>query len=139
MTKRQRVPAAVVLFVALLTPVSAQDSPPPPKEPFKAVHVLNLKSDADLAALVAWMTEANAIVAKMGVRDTKYRLYKVAGQQAGTFAYLLESAWSGGDAYEKTHKSADFQALQNKHPKMATILSDDNQIYNRYVEVPLKK
>ena len=127
--------ALVVACAALATTLAAQNAPPP-KGPFKTVHLLNLKSDAEVAALQRSIAEQNAVVEKLGVRNTKYRLYKVSGQQAGTFAYLMESTWSGAEAYEKVHSSPDWAAVAKKHPELDTAMKE--QQYNRYVEVSSK-
>jgi len=42
-----------------------------------------------------------------GLREKRYRLYKVAGKQAGTYNHLLESSWPGGEVYDRIHKSAE--------------------------------
>lgn len=111
--------------------VLAQD--PPPKEAFKAVHLVNLKSPADVAALQASLADINKVVANAGYRDVRYRLYKVIGKQAGAYAYLWESSWPGGEVYAKVHQSAEWSAASKKHPELDVLMKDE--IYNRYVEV----
>ena len=127
----RRTLASMLVMSALAAPAFAQETPP--KEPFKAVHLLNLKSDADVAALQRGIADQNAVVEKVGVRDTKYRLYKVSGKQNGAYTYLMESSWSGAEAYDKVHKSPEWQALSKKHPGLDPIMKDE--VYNRYVEV----
>jgi hypothetical protein len=123
------------LIAAFGATVLAQDAPP--KEAFKTVHLANLKSAADVAALQAAIADMNKVVANAGYRDVRYRLYKVTGKQAGAYAYLWESSWPGGDAYDKVHKSAEWTASSKKHPELDALMKDD--LYNRYVEVPTAK
>jgi hypothetical protein len=123
------------LIAAFGAMVLAQDAPP--KGPFKTVHLTNLKSAADVTALQTAIADMNQVVANAGYRDVRYRLYKVTGQQAGAHAYLWESSWPSGDAYDKVHKSAEWAASTQKHPELDALMKDD--IYNRYVEIPTAK
>lgn len=123
------------LIAAFGATVLAQDAPP--KEAFKAVHLVNLKSPADVAALQAALADINKVVANAGYRDVRYRLYKVTGKQAGTYGYLWESSWPGGEVYDKVHKSAEWSASSKKHPGLDVLMKDE--VYNRYVEVPTAK
>jgi hypothetical protein len=125
----------LLLIAAFGAMVLAQDAPP--KGPFKTVHLTNLKSAADVAALQVAIADMNKAVASAGHRDVRYRLYKVSGQQAGAYGYLWESSWPGGDAYEKVHQSAEWAAASKRHPELDALMKDD--VYNRYVEMPTAK
>ena len=123
------------LIAAFGAMVLAQDAPP--KGPFKTVHLTNLKSAADVAALQTAIADMNKAVASAGHRDVRYRLYKVSGEQAGTYGYLWESSWPGGDVYDKVHKHPEWIASSRKHPELDGLMKDE--VYNRYVEVPAAK
>ena len=126
----------VALVAAFAVKASAQEAPP--KEPFKAVHLVNITSAADVAEMQATIADLNAAIAQAGLRDTRYRLYKVSGKQTGTHNYLVESSWPGGEAYDKIHKNAEWLAAAAKHPDFERITK--GEIYNRYVEVqPTKR
>ncbi|PYR88312.1 MAG: hypothetical protein DMF84_28705 [Acidobacteria bacterium] len=126
----------LVLIAAFAVTALAQDAPP--KEPFKTVHLVNITSPADVAAMQETIADLNAVVAKAGYSDTRYRLFKVTGTQAGTYNYLLESSWPGGEAYDQVHRSPEWLAAAQKHPDFPRITKD--QVYNRYVEVlPTKR
>src|SRR4051812_31466575 len=127
--------ARVALVVAFVMTASAQEAPP--KEPFKAIHLVKITSEADVAAMQATLADLNAVIAKEGYRDIRYRLYKVTGSQAGSYNYLVESSWSGGDAYDKVHKSAEWLSTTKKHSDFERITKE--QVYNRYVEVQSTK
>ena len=135
MKRTTSVIARLTLVVAFAVTALAQEAPP--KEPFKAVHLVNVTSPADVAALQATLGDISAAVAKAGHPNTRYRLYKVAGTQAGAYNYLVESSWSGGEAYDQDHKSAEWLAATKKHPEFDRITKD--QVYNRYVEVQAAK
>lgn len=126
---------SVALCATLASTVLAQEAPP--KEAFKAVHLVTLKSAADVASLQAALDDLNAAVAEAGYPDVRYRLYKVVGKQAGDYSHLWESSWPGGAVYDKVHKSAEWQAAAKKHPEMAALMK--SEVYNRYVEVPSAK
>ena len=128
---KRLVVTGLVLIVAFAVTALAQDAPP--KEPFKTVHLVNITSAADVTELQATIADLNAVVAKAGFSDTRYRLFKVTGTQAGTYNYLLESSWPGGDAYDQVHKSPEWREAAQKHPDFQRITKD--QVYNRYVEV----
>jgi len=121
----------LVLIALFATSAVAQDAAP--KEPFKAMHLVTLKTPADIAALQAAITDMNKAVATAGYPGIRYRLYKVVGKQAGEYSYLWESTWPGGEVYDKVHNHPEWIATTKRHPKLDVLMKD--QIYNRYVEV----
>ena len=121
--------AAVVLGIVAIA-VAAQE--PPPARGFKAVHLTNLTSQ-QVTALQAWMADMNAVIAKAGHPDIRYRLYKAIGTRAGKYEYMWESSWTSGDIYTKIHNSPEWKAVAERHPGLDALLKDE--IYNRYVEV----
>jgi len=123
---------SVVLSASFATAVLAQEAPP--KEPFKAVHLIALKSPAEVTELQAALADMNAAVAKVGYADVRYRLFKVVGKQTGKYNYMWESAWPGGEVYDKVHNSPDWNAAVKRHPKVEEMMKE-NDVYNRYVEV----
>lgn len=123
--------ACAVLFAALGASVLAQE--PVPKEAFRSVHLVTLRSAADEAAVLAAFAEINAAVAEAGYPEIRYRLYKVTGEQSGNHNYLWESSWPGGAVYDKVHKHPKYEAAVKKHPAVDTLRK--REIYNRYVEV----
>jgi hypothetical protein len=132
MTRLRSVVSHALLIAAFGAIVAAQDAPP--KAPFKAVHLMNLRSAADVAAVQAAIDDMNTVLANAGYRDVRYRFYKATGKQAGEYTYLWESSWPGGEVYEKVHKSPEWLASSKKHPRLEELSKDS--IYNRYVEVP---
>ncbi|MBA2303665.1 MAG: hypothetical protein H0W08_13645 [Acidobacteria bacterium] len=133
--RRTHLMLLLVLLVGVLgTGPRAQE--PPPKEAFKAVHLVTLTS-TDLATLLASLADVNAAIAEAGHPETRYRLYKVVGKQAGHYNYMWESSWPSGAVYDRVHKSPAFQAATKKHPEMERLMK--NETYNRYVEVTSAK
>jgi len=124
------------LSAVLASAALAQEAPP--EGPFKAVHLVGLTSAAEVATLQAALDDMNAVVAKAGHPDVRYRLYKVVGKQNGNYNYLWESSWPSGDVYDKVHKSAGWESAMKRHPKADDLMK--GELYNRYVEVaPAKK
>ena len=131
MSHFRSVALAVALLVITVGAVTSQE--PPPAGAFKAVHLVSL-TPQQVAALQAWMADMNAALDKTGHKDIRYRLYKVIGKQAGSYEHMWESSWPSGDVYEKIHDSpSGRQSL--KAPRDQRALKDE--IYNRYVEVPV--
>lgn len=128
----------VALMVAFAVPGSAALAQgAPPSTAFKAVHLVTL-NDAQAATLLTGLTDLNAAVAKAGHPEIRYRLFKVTGQQAGTFNYLWESSWPSREVYQKVHDDSAYKAAIGRHPNLQELLKE--QVYNRYVEVtPAKK
>lgn len=127
---------SAVLSASLGTAAFAQEAPP--EGPFRAVHLVGLKSPAEVATLQAALEDMNRAIADAGYPNIRYRLYKVVGKQNGNYNYLWESSWPGGDVYNRVHKGEDWLAATKKHPEMDALMKDE--VYNRYVEVmPAKK
>lgn len=112
----------------------AQELPPPPETTFKALHLFNLAPTDTEEKVLAVLADLNAVTAKAGHPEIRYRLWKVSGPQQGGHAYLFESTWPGRAVYEKIHDHPDFQAAVDKHPGAREMLKDE--VYNRLVEVP---
>lgn len=136
MRRRSLILAAIVLGIVVISAAAQQAPPAPPAPAFKAVHLSNL-TPPQVAALQAWMADMNAVIAKAGHADIRYRLYKVTGTQAGKYEYMWESSWPGGDVYTKIHDSPDWKAVAERHPGLEALMQDE--IYNRYVEVAAEK
>jgi hypothetical protein len=123
---------ALVVAVAVMTivPVAAQENPP--AGAFKAVHLVSF-TPQQVALILAWMTDMNAVLEKAGHKDIRYRLYKVIGKQAGKYDFMWESSWPSGEVYTKVHSEPEWKAVADKHPGVNALMKDE--IYNRYVEV----
>jgi hypothetical protein len=134
MKRVRRLLPHLALLAVLSAVVHGQDAPP--RSAFKTVHLVNLTTPAEVAKLQAAITDMNAVLAKAGYADVRYRLYKISGKQAGPYAYLWESTWPGAEAYEKVHQSADWTASSKKH-QLDALMKDE--VYNRYVEVTAAK
>ena len=128
-----RAVTAMSIAVAVFAGVSlAQTQEEPPTGAFKAVHLVNL-SDAEVASVQDALADINAVVAKAGYADIRYRLYRVEGKQNGEFKYMWESEWPSGAVYQKVHDSPEWGAAVKRHPELDAIMK--KEVYNRYVEV----
>ena len=130
MTNLRSLALAVAVVATTVIPVAAQDDPP--TGPFRAVHLVSL-TPQQVAVMQAWMSDINAVLDKAGHQDSRYRLFKVIGKQAGQYDFMWESSWSSGDVYTRIHSSAEWRAVGEKHPGVSALTKDE--IYNRYVEV----
>jgi hypothetical protein len=79
------------------------------------------------------MADLNAVMAKAGHMEIRYRLYKVTGKQTGKYEYMWESSWPSGEVYTKIHNSPEWRAVAERHRGLDAVMKDE--IYNRYLEV----
>jgi quinol monooxygenase YgiN len=121
-----------LVLAATLVTVALHAQEPPPKEAFKAVHLVVL-TPAQEATLLTALADMNKSIAQAGHPEVRYRLYKVTGKQAGNYSYMWESSWPSGAVYDQVHNSPAFQAATKKHPEMDDLMK--TEVYNRYVEV----
>jgi hypothetical protein len=63
-------------------------------------------------------------------------VWKVQGDQQGNRAYLWESTWPDRAAYAKVHDAQSYQRAF-VHVRSAIEASVKDEVYNRYVEIPL--
>ena len=133
MRRRLSTVGVAMLAIALVTTVAQER---PPAQAFKAVHLTNL-TPQQVVALQAWMADINAVMARAGHSEVRYRLYKVTGKQAGKYEYMWESSWPSGEIYKKIHDDPEWGAVTQRHPGLEGLLADE--IYNRYVEVTPEK
>src|SRR5689334_8075793 len=74
---------------------------------FKTVHLFNLASGAE-PDLLAALEEVNQAIAKEGYPESRYRVWKVQGDQQGGHAYLWESTWPDRTVYSKVHDAQSY-------------------------------
>jgi hypothetical protein len=125
-----------LVLAATLGTVALHAQEPPPKEAFKAVHLVTLTPAQESKLLTAFV-DMNAVFAQAGHPEIRYQLYKVTGKQVGNHSYMWESSWPSGAVYDELHKSSAFQAATKKHPEIEELMK--NEVYNRYVEVTTAK
>jgi hypothetical protein len=125
-----------LVLAATLGTMALHAQEPPPKEAFKAVHLVTL-TPAQEAALLAALADLNTVTAQAGHPEIRYRLYKVTGKQVGDYNYMWESSWPSGAVYTQVHDSPAFQEATKKHPEVDELMK--NEVYNRYVEVTTAK
>jgi hypothetical protein len=108
----------------------------PPEGPFKTVHLVKLDA-AQEAKLRRSLAQFNQALAKAGYPNAQYRLYKVQGNQQGEYSHLWEASWSGRAEYEKIHSLPAYQDASAVLQDLASFM--DNEVYNRFVEIPTKE
>ena len=104
----------------------------------KTVHLFNVASAAAEADLLGALDEMNQAIAQAGYPQSRYRVWKVQGDQQGSHAYLWESTWPDAAAYAKVHETQSYQrAFERVRSAIEGSMKD--HVYNRYVEVPVAK
>jgi quinol monooxygenase YgiN len=122
------------LLVMAATAAQAQQTP---ARGYKAVHLFNVAAQ-DEAQFLMGIAQLNDAVAKAGIPDVRYRVWKVQGQAKGPQEYLYESTWPDKATYDKAHANPEFKkVLERVEPLMSRLLKD--YAYNRYAEVALPK
>ncbi|HZZ38301.1 MAG TPA: hypothetical protein VFE06_04155 [Acidobacteriaceae bacterium] len=106
-----------------------------PNEPFQAVHLMVLKSADAEAPIMTMMADFNRAIAKAGCPKCIYHLWKANTDTNGVRNYLWISSWPGRDVYVKIHTSAEYKAVDQKHPDADKLI--EKEIYGRYLEMKL--
>ncbi len=104
----------------------------------KTVHLFNVASGPAEADLLGALDEMNQAIAKEGYPQSRYRVWKVQGDQQGSHAYLWESTWPDRATYAKVHEAQSYQRAF-EHVRSAIQASVKDEVYNRYVEVPVAR
>lgn len=132
MTSRKTILYAAALVAAFASAASAQQTTPPPVGPFKVVHLMNMTPDQE-AKYLAYIKDANQVIAKLGCASCAYHVYKVGAPSGGKYNHMTASDWPGRDMFVKVHTADDYKALGQKHPIRDEV--EKTQFYDRFVEV----
>lgn len=98
-----------------------------------SVHLINVP-DAKEQEMARIMGEFNKLFSILGFQNVEYQLWRVTGNQIGTYTHIWNSVWPNQDAYDKVHQNEDYKNLVEKHRQyVENIISQE--IYNRYVQV----
>jgi hypothetical protein len=131
MTCKPLLAGVVFLMASMSTGRAAAEGPS-----FKAVHLFNVASGAAEADLLRALDEMNQVIAKAGHPESRYRVWKVQGDQQGSQAYLFESNWPDRAVYAKVHDDPSYKrAFERLQPAIEASMKD--HVYNRYLEVPV--
>ena len=126
--------AGVVFSVASMSAGRAEAEGPA----LKTVHLFSVASAAAEANLLGALDEMNQAIAKEGCPQVRYRVWKVQSNQQGSHAYLWESTWPDNATYVKVHATQSYQRAFER-VKSAIEGSVQEQVYNRYLELPVAK
>ena len=125
--------ASVALMASMSTGRADAEGPP-----LKTVHLFNVASASAEAELLGALDEMNQAIAKEGYPQSRYRVWRVQGDQQGSKAYLWESTWPDRATYAKVHAAQSYQRAFER-VRSAIEASVKDQVYNRYVEVPVAR
>lgn len=105
---------------------------------YRTVHTFSLPSAQDEAKLLSVLEEFNQVIARLGAREARYRLWKIQGAEAGLSGYMYESTWPSLEVYDRVHGEAAYKKVLEKNlPFLREILK--NEIYDKVVELGPKK
>jgi hypothetical protein len=123
-----------VLVLGATASAGERPATPSPIQAFKTVHLFNVASGAAEAQLLSDLSEMNQAITKAGHPESRYRVWKVDGEQQGTRAYLWESTWADRATYDKVHRHPEYEAsIKRVGTTLEAALAD--HVYNRYTEV----
>ena len=131
---RRRTFVVPACLAALLVAGVAATIPASPA--LKSHHLINLPASITEADVVEAFHDINAIIAEAGYPEAGYRLWKVTGEQTGEYTYLWEGNWPSQAAYDSIHAIPAYTETGGRHQSLWDALVAD-QVYNRYVEIPL--
>jgi hypothetical protein len=87
--------------------------------------------------LLSVLQEFNQVLARLGFKGVRYRLWKIQGAAAGLSGYMYESTWPSLEIYDRVHKEAAYTKVLEKHlPFLREVLK--NEIYDKLVELQPK-
>jgi hypothetical protein len=125
------IPACLV--VLLTVGVAATQSAAPA---IKSHHLINIPDSISEGDVAAALSEVNSAIAEIGYPDAGYRLWKVTGEQSGEYVYIWEGNWPSWEAYRNIHDDSAYLTAMGNNESVFGALTDD-QVYNRYVEIPI--
>lgn len=115
-------------------PEAAESSAALAGSPFLALHLYNPVSDEANEQFLGFVSELNAAVASTGLSDTKYRVWKVTGEQSGDYGYLFGSTWADRATYDAVHEHDAYRAaIKRIQESGAEFFAAE--VYNRYTLV----
>jgi len=132
MTFQKTTLCAALFAAAIATSAAAEQTVPPPVGPFKVVHLMNMTPDQE-ARYLAYIKDANQVMARLGCPTCAYHVYKVGAPSGGKYNHMTASDWPGRDMFVKVHTADDYKALGQKHPVRDEV--EKTQFYDRFVEV----
>ena len=124
----------LALFVGLTASCAlAQDVAP--VGPFHTVHMIRIDKQQAGAerAMLAAIAALNQAIVKAGCAECTYHLWRVEGEQQGTFNYLQISYWPGREVYDKIHNSPGYEAASKTWLLLRSAVT--LELYNRFVEI----
>lgn len=107
----------------------------PPVGPFHTVHMIRIdgqQAGAERTMLTA-IAAMNQAIVEAGCAECIYHLWKVSGEQQGTFNYLQISYWPGREVYDKVHNSPEYEAASKNWLLLRSAVM--LELYNRFVEI----
>ena len=104
----------------------------------KSHHLFNFPDGMTEEEMVGALREVNRAIANAGHPNAGYRLWKVAGEQAGEYGYLWEGVWPDQATYDVIHENESLSIAWDKAVEGLPLFEDimNNQVYNRFIEIP---
>ena len=142
MIRRILLPLGCILVLAACateTPPEVAETTEPPETTeslsgpsFLSLHLYNPASDDAHQQFLASFGEFNQAVASSGHPETRYRAWKVTGEQTGDYGYLFGSVWTDRATYDAVHDHDDYKAVMTRF-EQSGLEPFEEEVINRYV------
>jgi hypothetical protein len=98
---------------------------------FLALHLYNPASDDAHQQFLTTLGELSQAVASAGHPETRYRVWKVTGEQSGDYGHLFGSLWADRATYDAVHEHDDYKAVMTPLEESG-LEPFEAEVYNRY-------
>lgn len=109
----------------------ASEMAAPASPTFLALHLYNPASDDAHQQFLTFLDELSQAVASAGHPETRYRVWKVTGEQAGDHGYLFGSLWADRATYDAVHEHDAYKAVMTPFEESG-LEPFEAEVYNRY-------
>ncbi len=141
MIRRVLLPLGGILVLAACTTETPPETPetteatemaaPASGPTFLALHLYNPASDDAHQQFLTFLDELTQAVASAGHPETRYRVWKVTGEQTGDHGYLFGSLWADRATYDAVHEHDAYKAVMTPFEESG-IEPFEAEVYNRY-------
>lgn len=82
-----------------------------PPSPFLSIHQYNPASEKTHHRFLRFLSELNGVIARSGLAETEYLVWKVIGEPQGGFGFVCGSLWPDESTYEQVHELDAFRRI----------------------------
>jgi len=120
------------LFVLAFNCSKTETTEEPIGESIKFIQLINIRPDADEAALINIFNEFNGVIAELGHKNIKYQIWKIKNneEKEKKYTYLIEVTWPDQTTRSTIENSKQYQAIIEKYGEFMAMTIID--LYNQH-------